>query len=43
MTPVERGCLYGIGILSGIIMITRGVDTWFTHLENQYWARKSRA
>ena len=40
MTPVERGCLYGIGILTGIITIIRAVDLWFAHLENKYWERK---
>ena len=39
MTPVERGCLYGIGILGGIMMIVHAVDLWFDHLENRYWSR----
>ena len=39
MTPVERGCLYGIGILSGIMLIFRAVEAWFAHLEKRYWAR----
>ena len=42
MTPVERGCLYGIGILAAIMAIFHTVDAWFDHLEARYWSRKGR-
>lgn len=40
MTPVERGCLYGIGILGAVFMITHGVEAWFDHLTERYWTRR---
>lgn len=40
MTPVERGCLYGIGLLSIVLAVTRLVEAWFDRLTERYWARK---
>lgn len=43
MNPIERACLYGIGLLLAAIAGSRAAEAWIAYLTRRYWARKRTA
>ena len=39
MSPVKRGCLYGVAVCSAMFGIFHLVDVVFDRAEARYWAR----